>query len=73
MFPDTNQVPAAKLIDVILAGTPVAQLIPYKRENWKSLKDKSVLVESQHSRAPMKELILEGWYRKNVWKKKTYQ
>ena len=57
----------------ILAGTPVAQLIPYKRENWKSLKDKSVLVESQHSRAPMKELILEGWYRKNVWKKKTYQ
>ena len=57
----------------ILAGTPVAQLIPYKREEWKAVKDKNVLIESKHSRAPMKKLILEGWYRKNVWKKKTYR
>lgn len=56
---------------VIPQGTPIAQIIPFKRENWKSkLKlglHKSSLVNKKKS-----ESVLSGWYKNNLWRKKQY-
>ncbi len=54
---------------IIKKGTPIIQLIPFKRENWKS-----EIVDQSDSRVPLwvpRSMII-GWYKKNIWKKKQY-
>lgn len=57
---------------IIPAGTPICQILPFKRENWIS---KKVLVEKQ---------VLDNWintylrkiisaYKNSIWVKKTYE
>jgi hypothetical protein len=56
---------------IIKAGTPIMQIIPFKRENWKlkenlKLKEEVLLLqEKTHS-------VSSGYYKKNIWKKKDY-
>jgi hypothetical protein len=53
---------------IIPAGTPITQIIPFKREDWKvsegSDKDKP------YGWVPTSKIF--GWYRENIWKKKNY-
>jgi hypothetical protein len=57
---------------VIEAGTPLIQLIPFKRENWESSiekydKSKSFLIKKNFFRT------LSASYKKNYWTMKKYQ
>jgi hypothetical protein len=57
---------------VIPAGTPVAQLIPFKREDWKAVKDKK-MYERSNENILSTEVLLGGHYRKNFWRKKSFK
>lgn len=54
------------------AGTPIAQVIPFKRENWKSILDKKVLERASITRGKSSALY-RGWYKSNIWKKKHFE
>lgn len=57
---------------IIPAGTPIMQIIPFKRTDWKSEKDESLKEEGDKA----KFLSLRtsyGWYKKNIWKRKNYE
>ena len=56
---------------VIPKGTPIAQLLPYKIENWKSKEDKTLNLLGEKSKWEMKS-VLSGWYKNNRWNKKEY-
>jgi hypothetical protein len=56
---------------VIPAGTPMAQIIPFKRENWFSKEDPLIVEEAKRSRQASFTSI-GGWYKKNRWSKKEY-
>lgn len=59
-------------VGVIEAGTPIAQIIPFKRESWKSVEDNSIVQEG----AKMKNLSkarITGWYKNTYWKRKTFE
>ena len=54
---------------IIPAGTPYAQIIPFKRDNWKSKKnDKLGSTLLLHSYKSATRLL--GWYKQEIWKKK---
>ena len=57
---------------VIPAGTPLIQIIPFKRDEWKmSIKDTGA---SHHY--PLQHEVMTsplGWYRQKFWKKKRFQ
>ena len=57
---------------IIPKGTPFLQIIPFKREDWKSevTDDKDGLhIKNIRKR----DLILRGWYKKNAWANKSYK
>lgn len=56
---------------VIEAGTPIIQLIPFKRDNWKSEFNEKVasLGEYGHYLSETKNF---GFYKNNFWKKKKF-
>jgi hypothetical protein len=58
---------------VIPAGTPIAQIIPIKREEWvsKTASEKDKAITSQQSYDSRR--VLEGHYKKNFWKRKKYE
>lgn len=56
---------------LIPAGTPFAQLVLFKTENWISEKDVSLFEEAdRNSRHSLN--IAMGWYKRNIWQKKTF-
>lgn len=56
---------------VIERGTPIAQVIPFKREDWESVKDPT-LKERATAQEKISFTYVQNWYRKNVWKKKKF-
>ena len=56
---------------VIPAGTPIAQVIPIKRENWELVKNQDLLEEALHNNKLSFKYIV-GWYKKYIWQKKSY-
>lgn len=56
---------------LIEAGTPIAQIIPIKRESWQ-------LEENKKNDKKIDQNIFDtnstlfGWYKKNIWQKKEY-
>jgi len=56
---------------VIPQGTPIAQIIPIKQENWKMKKDLEVKHIGEMN-IQKTSSVLSGWYKKNFWKKKNY-
>ena len=57
---------------IVPAGTPIFQVIPIKRENWKAVEDTEA-TESGKKAFFMASRVAYGWYRDNVWKKKNYE
>jgi hypothetical protein len=56
---------------VIPAGTPIAQLIPFKQQKWSSKKQKGLLEEADKN-FNRSMSVLSGWYKKTFWIKKEY-
>lgn len=57
---------------LIPAGTPIAQLILFKTENWKSKEDKTIYNNSITNQKLTSSTAF-GWYKKNIWKRKSYE
>jgi hypothetical protein len=56
---------------VIPQGTPIAQLIPFRQENWLSKKTKGLVLLSNQDKSKSNSLIY-GWYKKTFWTRKKY-
>ena len=56
---------------IIKAGTPIMQIIPFKRESWK-LTENLKLKEEVLFLKEKTQSVLSGYYKKNIWKKKEY-
>lgn len=56
---------------IIEAGTPLYQVIPFKRDDWTSEKDES-LVQKDGQRKYDMNRVFSGNYKKNIWSKKNY-
>jgi hypothetical protein len=56
---------------IIPAGTPILQIMLFKTENWNSELDTSILEEASKNERRTSNAAY-GWYKKNIWKKKTY-
>ena len=57
---------------VIPKGTPIIQIIPFKRENWESKLKKGVWAEGQ-SNVHSDDYKEGHWYRRRKWQKKSYR
>jgi hypothetical protein len=57
---------------IIPKGTPIAQIIPFKKENWIAKKNKKVeeLAKQQNFNA---RSVIRGYYKANVWIKTLFQ
>jgi hypothetical protein len=56
---------------VIKAGTPIFQILPFKRESWNSVGDQG-LVEENIKRDENYDRLNEHFYRDKYWAKKEY-
>jgi hypothetical protein len=56
---------------IIPQGTPIAQIIPFRQENWSSEIDKGLAEEGLKTGDKSLSLIY-GWYKKTFWTKKNY-
>lgn len=56
---------------LIPQGTPIAQIIPFRQENWKS-KNKIGLAKVGELHNDLSLLFFKGWYKKTFWTKKHY-
>jgi hypothetical protein len=52
-------------------GTPYAQVLPFKRESWKSQENKDLYEKGKT--LTMNCSASKGFYRKNIWHKKDYK
>lgn len=56
---------------VIPAGTPMFQILPYKRENWKSDSNPDLMnMDRHHHFHSLKNVF--GFYKNSIWKNKKY-
>lgn len=56
---------------IIPQGTPIAQLIPFRQENWSS-KIINGLVKQGEKHFKMGNMVVSGWYKKTFWTRKKY-
>jgi hypothetical protein len=56
---------------IIEQGTPFIQILPFKRENWKSVKVEGLFKKTLED-SFVSTLNAGGWYKKNSWKRKYY-
>lgn len=56
---------------VIEAGTPIAQIIPIKREPWKAVSDMDIIKNAERNHKLSNKSMI-GWYKQNIWKRKSY-
>jgi hypothetical protein len=56
---------------IIPQGTPIAQLIPFRQENWIHKKTKGLVKKSIEHNSKGTSLIY-GWYKKTFWTRKKY-
>jgi len=56
---------------IIPQGTPIAQLIPFKKEKWISVYSKKILQRSRLNTLAQQSLV-SGWYKKTFWTKKEF-
>jgi hypothetical protein len=57
---------------IIKAGTPIAQILLFKTENWKSKKNINILDDATITNNKTSNSAF-GYYKNNHWKKKTYE
>jgi hypothetical protein len=56
---------------VIPQGTPIAQILPFKRESW-NLEIADGLLNESDLNINKSNSLISGWYKKTIWKKKSY-
>lgn len=56
---------------VIEQGTPIAQLLPFKREEWQREQVQGLNDKANINRGKSTS-VLSGWYKNNIWKRKSY-
>lgn len=56
----------------INAGTPIMQVIPFKRDNWKNTIDKNISDEYWKQIAK-RDTFIQGFYKTKIWKNKSYK
>jgi hypothetical protein len=57
---------------LIPQGTPIAQIIPFRQEDWTS-KKVGGLVEQGDVYNRSTGMVFKGWYKNTFWKKKSYE
>ena len=57
---------------IISMGTPIAQIIPFKRDDWK-LEEKKGLWQKGVDKNTKAVNTVRGYYKKHSWKRKTYE
>ena len=57
---------------IIPAGTPVMQIIPFKRESWEKVFS-SDLEKLQDKTSFQTSKVFTGFYKKNIWKQKDFE
>ena len=57
---------------LIPAGTPIMQILLFKQENWKSKEDKEIYNYAMINQKLSNNTAV-GWYKKNIWKRKSYE
>lgn len=57
---------------MIEKGTPIAQIIPFKHEDWTS-KSVDGLAQEGYRHSGMATTVFQGWYKNTFWKRKKYQ
>lgn len=76
IYPGAVQFPFQLCVDVedsfiIEKGTPVCQIIPFKRENWESKIEELSIEESKQAIFKLRSKIVRS-YKSQWWRKKTY-
>jgi hypothetical protein len=56
---------------VILKGTPIAQILPFKQDNWEKIEQKGLFTELENE-AKSFRTVLSGGYKKLRWTRKDY-
>lgn len=56
---------------VIKSGTPIMQIIPFKRDSWKSKEDNSLIQIAEKARQKFNSVFFGG-YRNGAWTKKDF-
>ena len=56
---------------LIPKGTPLMQIIPFKREDWDSKEEPGLYAKSELNRQ-QSTTTFRGWYKNNIWKQKKY-
>jgi len=56
---------------IIPKGTPLAQVIPFKRDNWSSSYELNQSLEKASQKGFLS--VMKGFYKNNVWQKKYYK
>jgi len=57
---------------IIEAGTPIFQIMPFKRDSWTSKTDEETRLEGEKARHQSMAFV-PGFYKKNKWVKKRYE
>jgi hypothetical protein len=57
---------------VIDRGTPILQIIPFKRDSWESTESRDLLYEGARTKR-IANTFLSFWYKRNAWSKKSYE
>ncbi len=58
---------------IIPKGTPIFQIIPFKRDNWELEVDKTQSKMDEHEfKAENRRSLLYGYYKKTAWRKKIF-
>jgi hypothetical protein len=56
---------------IIKKGTPIAQILPFKTEDWQINKNENLsIIDTQHCANVKKKFF--GYYKNNIWKRKRY-
>ena len=56
---------------IVKRGTPIFQIIPFRREAWRSEQDVD-LIKKAKKNVYMLRSTISGWYKKNSWNKKIF-
>lgn len=57
---------------IIKSGTPICQIIPFKRESWKSVRDKHNQEKGYLNQRIFNRTFISS-YKKNYWSKKSFE
>jgi hypothetical protein len=73
MFPGNLPIFVKKgFTGIIPKGTPLIQILPFKRDSWLSIRDEKIKKEGLISKK-MGLSVATDWYRNHAWSKKSYE